>query len=99
MTHPQTQAQIQVHETQQRKGRKIENIGFYAAVFVGTLYALAETVTHVGVTFGKGDHNDSFPWGVLIMVVTFSLPKILGRATAGRIWEKVGDSLPGARKG
>ena len=84
--------------TQVKRSRVLENIGFGMALIVGTVYALSETITHVGFSIGTGN-NDKFPWGVLIMVVTFSLPKILGRATAGRIWSGIAGKLPGGNAG
>ena len=72
--------------TVQQQGRKVENLGFYIALGLGTLYGLSEIISHIGITFGT-KHDDRFPTGIVTMIVTFCLPKIIGRATAGKIWE------------
>lgn len=67
--------------------RTIENVGFLAAVLIAVLYGLAEAASRVGVSLGECGHSHGIPWGLAIISGALVLPKTVGRATAGRIWE------------
>lgn len=63
------------------------------AMVIALLYGAAEALARVGVTFG--DVDASFPWGLLIVELILAAPKMLGRATAGKIWEAVANRVGG----
>lgn len=68
------------------QGRLVENIlalgGGGLMLFTGYQEALAVCATH------------PFPWAAFIIGAVCVAPKTLGRATAGKIWERIGGKVP-----
>lgn len=62
-------------------GRTIENIAFGVGV---ALLAFA------GIREALGMGPASFPWVTFIAASVLVAPKMLGRATAGRVWDLLG---------
>lgn len=64
-------------------GRWLENVAFAGGVclllFAGGKEAIASCATH------------SFPWSAFLIAAVLVAPKMLGRATAGRIWGMIGN--------
>jgi len=69
--------------------RKVEDAGFAAAILLVTLWCLVAIAKSAGVLVGP--LNQGFPWEFVILCAVLVVPKTVGRATAGRIWDK----LPG----
>lgn len=69
--------------------RWIEGAGFVAAILVGVGYGAAEIVARL-----KGIPETGFPWGMFIMQAVMALPKTVGRATAGKVWERLSGAIP-----
>lgn len=67
--------------------RKIEDFGFLVAVIIAGLYALGELAIHVSLA----KRGSGFPYITVILVLALVLPKTVGRATTGRVWEKLAD--------
>jgi hypothetical protein len=54
----------------------------------------------LGIAFGPCvSHDHGFPWGQLVTGAILVLPKTVGRATSGRIWEKIAGIMPGSKGG
>lgn len=70
--------------------RYIENglaiVGILQAGLYGTLEALAS----VGWRLGKCEAETGFPWITAFILGVCVLPKTVGRATAGKVWETLG---------
>ncbi len=62
--------------------RRLEDVGFFAAVLTGTGYAVVEMIARL-----KGIPETGFPWGMFIMQTVMALPKMIGRVSAGKVWE------------
>jgi hypothetical protein len=76
--------------------RFVENFFFVAACSIMALYGVAETLHRVGFRFGThSDEDIGFPWGLLIMCGFMVLPKVAGRASAGRIYEGIANRFGG----
>lgn len=75
--------------------RHLENAGLTAAIILTAIYCLAEASARVGFCKAVCPTEVSFPWGMAIMVVALVLPKTVGRATAGRVWDAIADRLGG----
>lgn len=75
------------------RGRGVEDVGFLVAILLVLLYGAAEAAAHVGLvrpvpagaTCPPPVH--SLPWALVLSVFALVLPKTIGRASAGRIWE------------
>lgn len=61
------------------RSRGFEDLGFLVGIVNATLYTL-------GVQLGTAQPET---WAVVALNVTLIGPKMLGRATAGRIWERI----------
>lgn len=71
----------------------LERVGFAAAIVIAIAYGSAEAWAVV-----SGSCQDRpIPWGLLIIELTLAVPFVLGRATAGKIWEALVARLPGKR--
>lgn len=82
------------------RGRWLEDAAFGAGVLVLIAFAAAEVALKLGVHFKPCDagHVDAgTPWGLLIVAALLIAPKMIGRATAGRVWLAVGDRIAGRR--
>lgn len=66
--------------------RMVENIGFLGGALVAVLYGTAEAAQQAGLLQNPA-HSRGIPWGLVIIVGALVLPKTLGRATAGKIWQ------------
>ncbi len=73
-------------------GRWLENVGFMAAVLTGTGYAVIESIARL-----KGIPEVGFPWGMFIMQAVMALPKMIGRMSAGKIWESISTRIGGSK--
>lgn len=66
--------------------RLLEDVGFLAAIGLGVYAGVKEAnALHVA-------HH--FPWALLIVMSILAAPKTLGRASAGKVWERLADMLP-----
>lgn len=61
-----------------RRSRALENVGFLVGLVVAVLYTQ-------GVKLGPAEPP---AWAVVSVLFTCIAPKMLGRATSGRIWGK-----------
>lgn len=77
--------------TPQQAGRRAENIGFYVAITIAALLGLVEIADRAGIL--PNAETGSFPWGVVLLQVMLVLPKTLGRATAGKVWDALAGAL------
>jgi hypothetical protein len=67
--------------------RFLENLGFVAGIVNATLYTL-------GVKLGPAEPAT---WAVVVLNATLIAPKMLGRASAGRIWDAIAARFGGGR--
>lgn len=77
--------------------RWVEDFGFLAAVLIAFLYGAAESASVLGFCRGPCNIDHPFPWGLLLILLTLALPKVLGRATAGEIWQSIAGRFGGGR--
>lgn len=88
-------AKIEEREQKTPRHRHIEDIGFLVAIAMTLLYGLAETARRIGLCHGDCSKDPGIPWVTLTMAFMCILPKMLGRVTAGRVWEVVGARFGG----
>jgi hypothetical protein len=69
--------------------RALENFGFALGISLAGAYVVAEIIVRLGACFGPTCSPQGFPWGLFMMCALLVAPKMLGRATAGRIWNRV----------
>ena len=74
------------------QSRRLEDVGFLAAILTGTGYAVIESIARL-----KGIPEVGFPWGMFIMQAVMALPKMVGRMSAGRIWESISTRIGGSK--
>jgi len=65
--------------------RWLEDIGFIVGIANATLYTL-------GIKLGPANPET---WAVVALNATLIAPKMLGRATAGRIWDNIASRFGG----
>lgn len=75
--------------------RRLEDWGFLVACALGALYGVAEAAARTGLCLGTCPANAEFPWGLLIMQAIMAAPKMVGRVSAGKVWEAVGRKIGG----
>ena len=72
----------------QRHGRRAENALIWVAVGAVVLRVLVETVHEIaGMFLTLKPHPHPFPWAFVAIFLGSILPKTLGRASAGKVWE------------
>lgn len=80
------------------RSRLLEDVSFVLGVLVAVSFAAAEIALKLGVHLGECSHTDSgTPWGLLVIAGILIAPKTLGRATAGKVWQAVGERIAGRR--
>lgn len=77
------------------QSRRLEDVGFLLAVALGALYGVAEAAARTGLCLGPCPAQADFPWGLLIMQAIMAAPKMVGRVSAGKVWEAVGRKIGG----
>ncbi len=75
--------------------RKLEDWGFILAIALGALYGVAEAAARTGLCVRVCPAQADFPWGLLIMQAIMAAPKMVGRVSAGKVWEAVGRKIGG----
>lgn len=68
-------------------GRWIENILAIVGILQAALYGTMEALARGG--FLQHNEHAGFPWITLAILGVCVLPKTVGRATAGRVWDAV----------
>ncbi len=80
--------------------RTIETIAFALGVVILGAYGLAEALALLGWRLGPHEGHHGFPWGQVVVATILVAPKLLGRATAGKIWGAIGQRFgAGPRSG
>jgi phenylacetate-coenzyme A ligase PaaK-like adenylate-forming protein len=74
---------------QGRASRRIEDALAIAGILQAGLYGTLEALASVGWRLGECAADTGLPWVTLAILFACVLPKTLGRATAGRIWEVI----------
>ncbi len=70
--------------------RKVEDGGLLMCAVVFGLWMLTAVLRSAGYIVGPCKNlANGFPWEFVVSGGTFALPKVIGRATAGRVWEKL----------
>ena len=98
MTPPTVKVEVQEKPPAASAGQKVENGLAIAGGFVLALYAITESLARLGIHFGPCVDGHGFPWGQLITGGILVMPKTLGRATSGRVWEGIAGLIPGRKK-
>lgn len=70
--------------------RILEDVAFALGIVLLGSYALSETLLNLGWRLGPHEPGHDFPWGQVLISAIFIAPKLLGRATAGKIWDAIG---------
>lgn len=79
-----------------RGWRWVEDLGFLAAILIALVYGAAEAMRVVGFCATRPCSTDhAFPWGLLIICACLVLPKTVGRASAGAVWQAIGERIRG----
>ena len=69
--------------------RFVETFAFAGGVILLMLYMVVEILHAAGVRLGAVEPDHGFPWGTMISASLLVAPKVVGRATAGRAWNKI----------
>jgi len=70
--------------------RKVEDGGLLMCVVMFGLWMLTAVMKNAGYIVGPCKNLvNGFPWEFIASGAFLALPKIVGRATAGRIWERL----------
>jgi hypothetical protein len=69
--------------------RHIENALAIAGILQACLYGTLEALRHNGISFGQCEPTEGIPWVTVLIFMGCVAPKTLGRATAGKLWEKI----------
>jgi hypothetical protein len=69
--------------------RNVETFGFAVGTFLVLCFGLVEVLHKAGVRLGPGEPDHGFPWGTMIMATILIVPKVLGRATAGKLIQTI----------
>ena len=69
--------------------RFVETFAFAGGVVLLMLYMVVEILHAAGVRLGSGPTDEGFPWGTMISASLLVAPKMIGKATAGRAWNKI----------
>jgi len=89
-----TAMELQVARYSVAKGgtsRLIEDVGFCVGLGLLGLRGLAEVVPEMlGPFMTLKPHEHHVPWAILLSSVLLVAPKWLGKATAGKVWEALG---------
>jgi len=81
-----------------RGSRLLENVGFGVGLVVALTYGVAEALSRIGLTLGDQAHADhGIPWGLVIIIGVCVLPKTVGKATSGRLWDALASRVSGAK--
>lgn len=76
------------------RSRQIEDWGFVVAIVLMAIRGLSELLHEwAAMLVELRPHPHPWPWAFLISVLVVALPKFLGRATAGKVWESIGAGL------
>lgn len=70
-------------------GRHIENVLAIVGIAQAALYGTLEALRHNGISFGDCTPATGIPWVTVLIFMGCVAPKTLGRATAGKLWEKI----------
>lgn len=78
-------------EAPNKFSRKVEDAGLLMCAVLFGLWMLTAVLKGQGYILGPCQNLQppGFPWEFVVSGATFAIPKILGRATAGRIWGSV----------
>lgn len=72
--------------------RRVEDGGLLMCAVMFFLWMLGAVLRQNGYIVGPCKDmapGSGFPWEFVVSGATFAIPKILGRATGGRIWDKI----------
>lgn len=70
--------------------RKVEDGGLLMCVCMFGLWMLTAVLKNAGYIVGPCKNLSSgFPWEFIASGAFLALPKLVGRATAGRVWERL----------
>lgn len=83
------------HKPAAKGSRFIEDALAIAGIIQAMVYGTLEALRHSGVAFGKCEAASGFPWVTISILALCVAPKTLGRATAGRIWDRIAPSIGG----
>lgn len=73
------------------RSRHIEDAGFAAGGLLIVARGIAELVHEFYPVIEA--HKHGIPWGFFMGCGLLVLPKVLGRATAGKVWEAIGTGV------
>lgn len=73
--------------------RWIENGLAVVGIAQAALYGTVEALNHAGISLGSCTPSSGFPWITLVIFVGCVLPKTVGRASAGKVWELIGGRI------
>ena len=89
MSDTQIDRAVERVQRQSPTSRHIENGLAIAGLFQAMLYGTIEALAHAGIRLGPCAAPEGFPWVTLCIFAGCVAPKTLGRATAGKLWEKL----------
>lgn len=72
-----------------RRSRLLEDFAFVIGILQAVGYGVAEMLGELGVRIGPCEASTGFPTITVVVFLGCVVPKMLGRATAGKIWERV----------
>ena len=69
--------------------RYIEDAGMIAAIGIGTIFSLVKisVYAYCSIRAGCAIYQPGFPTEFWLLMLVLVLPKTIGRASAGKVWE------------
>lgn len=78
-----------------RRSRLLEDIAFIVGIAIAVLYAIGEFLTSMGWCIKTCNPHAGVPWMTVVLFAGCVLPKTLGRATAGKVWDAIASRVKG----
>lgn len=72
-----------------KRSRALEDIAFMLAMVQAVAFGAVEMLGRLGVSLGDCQPTTGFPTITVTIFLGCVAPKMLGRATAGKIWERI----------
>ena len=89
LTETMVERAVEKVQRQSSASRHIENGLAIAGIVQALLYGTLESLAHSGIKFGACEAPQGIPWITVMIFAGCVAPKTLGRATAGKLWEKL----------
>jgi hypothetical protein len=86
----------------QQRARWLEDVGFVVGILLGIAYVglveILPTACYSLDVCQQAPVDHPFPWVLVAIIALCIAPKMIGRSTAGRVWEAIAARFGGGKK-